>query len=237
MGVFSDDQEKYRDLLCNALQLFYKNDADALFKENDGKNVNECAMSGCVYRYMWCLMQQEDGFPVADIDIEYDRMVKNPQEYYEKELSCACKSKDGDKQCYAKCCQIIINKIETSLAKEGKKKNSDIIRKAVRPDIIVHNRNGEGIENNGLVVEFKKYDNNNVAFDMAKLYYFTCPESKSLQYQLGAMVRLFPKYAYVAFICAQKILYGCKVWADSVEEVECENIEEYLFESVGCMAE
>ena len=244
MGVFSDDQKKYRDLLCEALRLFYKNDAKNLFKEKRKppkatnekrvKNiVNECAMSGCVYRYMWCLLQQKGNFPVSDIDIEYDRMIIDDLEYYVKSLPCECKNRKrkNNTQCAEKCCEVIGSKME------AKGNDADSVRKAVRPDIIVHNRNGEGIENNGLVVEFKKYDNNNVAFDMAKLYYFTCPESKSLQYQLGAMVRLFPKYAYVAFICAQKILYGCKVWADSVEEVECENIEEYLFESVGCMAE
>lgn len=171
---------------------------------------------------------------MSNIDIEYDRMVKDSQSYYEKELSCECRSREGNKLCYDKCCQIIIDEIEKGVAKNStkKEKESDIIRKAVRPDVIVHNRNKVGVENNGLVVEFKKYDNNKVAFDMAKLYYFTCPESKTLQYQLGAMVRLFPEYAYVGFVGERKILSGCKVCANRVEAVKRAEIEKCLLERV-----
>ena len=120
MGVLSDNQEKYKNLLCNALQQFYKNDAKALFNKIRGNTVvetkkemiDERAMVGCVYRYMWHLMQQaRDYFPVSDIDIEYDRMIKDNIGYYEKVLSCECISEDAGKQCYAKCCQVIINEI------------------------------------------------------------------------------------------------------------------------------
>lgn len=235
MKNFSEHQEQYKNLLCEALELFYKNDANELFKENDGKNasegqreiVNERAMSGCVYRYMWYLMQQKEDFTFLDIDIEYDRMVKDDLGYYVKSLPHKCNGK-RHKQCTKKCCEVIGKSIE-----QENENDADSIRKAVRPDIIVHNRNKSCIENNGLVVEFKKYNNNKVDFDMAKLYYFTCPESESLQYQLGAMVKLFSEYAYVAFIGVRKILSGCKVSANRVEEVKGKEIEKLIFKKVG----
>ena len=166
---------------------------------------------------------------MSDIDIEYDRMIKDNIGYYEKVLSCECISEDAGKQCYAKCCQVIINEINKNRRNADDVRNdTDIIKKAVRPDIIVHNRNKGCIENNGLVAEFKKYNNKGVEFDKAKLYYFTCPKSKYLCYKLGAMVLLCPQYAYVGFICEQNILSGCKVCATGVKKVGIEDIEKVL---------
>lgn len=231
MKALNDKQEKYKNLLCEALKLFYQNDAEALFKERHIRDantkerreiVNECAMVGCVYRYMWCLMQQEEGcFPVSDIDVEYDRMVKDDLGYYVKVLPLKCKNDDDNKQCYGACCHVISKEIE--------KKASEVksVGKAVRPDIIVHNRNNEGKENNGLVMEFKKYGNKNVAFDLAKLYYFTC-QGRKFQYQLGAMIILHPLYADVICICNREILSGYKVCARGVEEISKDAISSVL---------
>ena len=251
MGKLNEVQEKYKRLLCKALQLFYVNDAKALFNEpqenaGDGEErkgwkriVNERAMAGCVYRYMWCLMQQAgDSVPVSDIDIEYDRMVKDDLHYYEKELFCDCEKSQAHGQCgiHAQCYQVIANTIKNNEnhdeVNDIDAETADGIRKAVRPDIIVHNRNKRGRENNGLVVEFKKdykglkYDA--IAFDIAKLYYFTCPQSKSRQYMLGAMVILRSQYSDVGFIVDQKILGGCKVCANDIEEIATMEIEAFL---------
>ena len=80
MKELTEVRQKYTQLLCDALKLFYENDAKALFNEPqknaddaaEGKRiVNERAMVGCMYRYMWCLIQQEGNcIPVSDIDIE-----------------------------------------------------------------------------------------------------------------------------------------------------------------------
>ena len=252
MGKLNEVQEKYKRLLCKALQLFYVNDAKALFNEpqenaGDGEErkgwkriVNERAMAGCVYRYMWCLMQQAgDSVPVSDIDIEYDRMVKDGLLYYQKELFCECGKANEKGQCkiHAKCFQVIYNETQRKRkangnVNDGNEALANIIRKAIRPDIILHNRNVGGVENNGLVVEFKKeyneLNNDAIAFDMAKLYYFTCPQSKSLQYKLGAMVILRSQYSDVGFIVDQKILGGCKVCANDIEEIATMEIEAFL---------
>ena len=236
MKELTEVQQKYTQLLCDALQLFYKNDAKLLFNEpqenadytaekKEGKRiVNERAMVGCVYRYMWCLMQQAGScVPVSDIDIEHDRMVKDDLEYYEKEISCECAQLQAVGRCerYGECIKVIVDKIHAD--NNGDDSMSVAIRKAVRPDIIVHNRNEGGVKNNGLVVEFKKdckgISNSDIAFDVAKLYYFTCPQSKWLQYKLGAMVLLRPTCANVGIICDKKILSWYKVCAHDVREI------------------
>ena len=252
MRKLNEVQEKYKQLLCKALQLFYVNDAEALFNEpqehagggeggeDEKKMVNERAMAGCVYRYMWCLMQQMvDSVSVSDIDIEYDRMVKDGLLYYQKELFCECGKANEKGQCkiHAKCFQVIYNEIQRKRkangnVNDGRAVSANVIRKAIRPDIILHNRNAGGVENNGLVVEFKKdhgkLNEDDIAFDMAKLYYFTCPKSKSLQYKLGAMVILRSQYSDVWFIVDQRILYGCKVCANDIEEIGTVEIEAVL---------
>lgn len=232
MGKFDMIKEKYVQLLCDALQLFYKNDAQALFNvihsgevEEDRRTadrserkkdiIDERAMVGCVYRYMWCLMNQaKDAELESDIDIEYDRMVKDDLGYYEKVISCECGKQHGEGRCqkYFECNYEIVEKLHEVRPNDADENVSNVIRKAVRPDIIVHNRNKGGIENNGLVVEFKKHNNaGNVTFDMAKLYYFTCPKSNQLQYKLGAMVVLHPEFAIVDFICEQQVVLRYQV--------------------------
>ena len=58
------------EILLDALREFYRKDAEKLF--DDKKAIDERAMVGCVYRYMWCKLQQLGELDV-DIDIEYNR--------------------------------------------------------------------------------------------------------------------------------------------------------------------
>ena len=233
-------QESYINLLCRALQLFYKNDAKALFDKpqertksdaggKDGKNkiVNERAMVGCVYRYMWCMMQQQIfKIPEFDIDIEYDRMIKDDSEYYEKEISCDCESENCSRR--NKCIQVIVDEIQrrrNSGNSEGECGTAaDIIRSAVRPDVILHNRNKNGLTNNGLVVEFKK-EHRAIKFDFAKLYYFTCQgKGTKFHYRVGAMVVLHPKYAEVVSIYNKKELDAYIVNSEMCKTVRVKEI-------------
>ncbi len=54
-----------------------------------------------------------------------------------------------------------------------------------------------------------------IAFDMAKLFYFTCPKSEHLQYKLGAMVLLHPQYADIWLISNKEVLGLRKVFAEN----------------------
>lgn len=237
------EHKQYKRLLFHALQLFYRNDASALFgkskirKEERGKEkiVNERAMVGCVYRYMWCLMQQKTYNGIeSDIDIEYDRMIKDDLGYYEKEVPYKCSKKDCEKK--DKCIHEIIAGIQRRRKKDVSNiEMCDIIKTAVRPDVIVHNRNQSGQSNNGLVVEFKKeyagLSDGDIAFDKAKVYYFTCDEeSTHFHYKIGAMVMLRPKYADVLLISKRNIICGYKVYADKVEKIKADvmELETYL---------
>ena len=70
-------------LLIGALVLFTRRDAGILF--NEKKDVDERAMVGCVYRYMFCarlLNVLESTQP--DIDIEYD--VDTSSGYFDKSI-------------------------------------------------------------------------------------------------------------------------------------------------------
>ena len=237
MKQLDKNQERYIDLLCRALQLFYKNDANVLFDKPqkiikskatvNEKIVNERAMVGCVYRYMWCMMQQQIfGIPEFDIDIEYDRMIKDESGYYEKEISCKCERVNCSRR--SNCIQVIVDEIQrrkNAGNSEGECGTAvDVIRAAVRPDIIVHNRNKSGIANNGLVVEFKKvYRVRRVAaikFDLAKLCYFTCQDKcTKFNYKVGVMAILHPKYAEVWVIYNKEVLSGYNVNSEGCDTV------------------
>ena len=238
MTKLTREQKQYMYLLFYALQLFYKNDASALFgkskireeESGNGKIVNERAMVGCVYRYMWCLMQQKTYNGIeSDIDIEYDRMIKDDLGYYEKKIPCECSAKNCEKK--DKCIHEIIAGIQRRRKKDVSNiEMCDIIKTAVRPDVIVHNRNQSGQSNNGLVVEFKKeyagLSDVDIAFDKAKVYYFTCDEECThFHYKIGAMVMLRPKYADVILISKRNIICGYKVYADKVEKIKANAIE------------
>lgn len=240
------NQGQYIDLLCRALQLFYENDATALFDQPQettksespryGKIVNERAMVGCVYRYMWCMMQQQIfEIPEFDIDIEYDRMIKGESGYYEKEISYKCERVNCNRR--SNCIKVIVGEIQKrenpSSPEGGLGAAVDVVRASVRPDIIVHNRNKSGQPNNGLVVEFKKEHNKfragDIMFDMARLCYFTCQsEYTRFHYKIGAMVVLRHEYADVGFVAGKELLLRCTVDAKGVKKVSGESIQDDL---------
>ena len=248
-------QEPYINLLCRALQLFYENDAKAMFDKPQAKTkleaggkgekikiVNERAMAGCVYRYMWCMMHQKiSDIPASDIDIEYDRMIKDESEYYEKEIACECERVNCSKRSH--CIKVIVDEIQQRRglgnSEDGGVVAKDGIRAAVRPDIIVHNRNKNGLTNNGLIVEFKKEREklcaDDIKFDIAKLYYFTCQdECTKFHYKVGAMVLLHFTYADVCFMADKEMSLRYKVDAKGMKRVSGESVQDDLLYNAFC---
>ena len=184
-------QCKYIELLVKALQEFYVKDAKDLFKD---KMVDERAMVGCIYRYMWCSLQRMkwDGIE-HDIDIEYDRMNNKDGDAIRKTILCINKHKDDCKHEYEFCGKIIED--------YNKKECNDCKDRQFRPDIIVHRRMSELGEGNGLVVEFKKdrgekSNKKDDLFDMAKVMYCTCDKG-DFRYKVGACVKLFERLCKV----------------------------------------
>ena len=173
-----EKSEKYIELLCEALQMFYKNDAEALFF--DAMPIGERAMVGCVYRYLWALRYSPRYDKLEpDVDIEYDRMQKQAQNdtsYLRKVLDCSCT------EClnYSSGCW---NEIKKRIPKHnctcGKRLKNFI------PDLIIHKRNvREG--KNGLIVEFKK-EGEDLEWDKLKVQFCSCPKS-NFKYTVGALV-------------------------------------------------
>ena len=174
----------YIEILINALQKFYSFDAKQLFDEE--KTIDERAMVGCVYRYMWCQLQQI-GDSIVDIDIEYNR---KPSDYNGKDREkgiVLCEAEQQTNRCpHLKSCREILRK--EMLAK---KKETD--RLSFRPDIIIHVRNHS---QNFMHIEFKKcsrdgklLNKSGVVFDMAKVRYSTC-QKLDYKYDEGVVVLL-----------------------------------------------
>ena len=166
------------ELLVFGLKKFYKIDAEALFGHGENPmHINEQAMVGCVYRYMYGKLNATIlSFP--HIDIEYNRMLGMYEDEIEKAIHrCSkCKVTDHQIECIAK--EDVYLKWLANL-----KSKKDY--KGIRPDIIVHERNKP---NNGLIIEFKKKDCD-VTYDVQKVRYATCHHSP-LHYIIGAVVRL-----------------------------------------------
>lgn len=184
-------QCKYIELLVKALQAFYVKDARDLFKD---KMVDERAMVGCVYRYMWHFLQEEEWRGIEhDIDIEYDRMNNKDGEAIKKKIGFINNHQTVCEHGYEFCGKIILE-YDTKECNECKDRQ-------FRPDIIVHRRMSELGKGNGLVVEFKKdrgekSNQKNELFDMAKVMYCTCDKG-DLQYKVGACVKLFERLCKV----------------------------------------
>ena len=178
--------DKYLGLLIDAIKLFYINDADSLFGAD--KNVDERAMVGCIYRYMWCKIVRE-GIN-CDIDIEYDRMRGRNGGLVKKSIDLA--QECGTENCRKECLKLIAKRA-------GKRKGkSDKELYSIRPDIILHMRNSEPGKDNYLVAEFKKAPVSSAddKFDHAKIRWNTCSRSL-LRYDYGVVVKLFQKYAHL----------------------------------------
>lgn len=179
-------ENELKGLLETALLIFYKCDAQALFGHN--KDIDERAMVGCIYRYMWCAIQCMPMHEEIDIDIEYDRMSCGNAEGVKKQIS-VCGSKCAG-CCHKGNCYDLIDK-----AINDHKTNKDSYE--FRPDIIVHKRN---TNQNYMVIEFKKRGLriSRDAFDVAKVMLCTC-KKQAFMYQIGAFVKLEERSCDVQF--------------------------------------
>ena len=181
-------EQRYINLLSIALQEFYAKDAEALFKD---KIIDERAMVGCVYRYMWYFLQKEEwGGLEHDIDIEYDRMNNGQGESIKKTIEHIKDHENYCKHGYDSCGKVLEkHNTTTQECRECKDRQ-------FRPDIIVHHRMSELGEGNGLVVEFKK-ERKNQDLDVAKVMFCTCDKG-DLKYKIGACVKLFERHCIVS---------------------------------------
>ena len=177
-------KEMYINLLVNALQQFYVRDAKALFRD---KVIDERAMVGCIYRYMWCeiVRKNMDG----EIDIEYDRMLESDGNTCHKCIDGMPANCDG---CNLKCGNILFEK----------KNRKEDYEYNFRPDIIIHHRNKNAAGDNIMVVEVKKeYSSDELRdFDKAKVSWCTCSKG-FLRYGIGVFVVLHAKCATVERRC------------------------------------
>ncbi|MCR4827488.1 MAG: hypothetical protein K5882_11155 [Bacteroidales bacterium] len=206
-----EKSEKYIELLCEALQMFYKNDAKALFRPDDSaesKVVNEQAMAGCIYRYVWCLRHQSCYAELEpDVDTEYDRMKSKDGntmfdlkvKYVQKKIypcpnseSCCC-----SKECWETICNYD-NDSDKKAAKDNAQnvndatEGLDVSAKPFRPDLIIHERNSAPGRGNGMIVEFKKdreEDDKDYLFDVAKVKFCSC-DKQHFGYKIGVVVNL-----------------------------------------------
>lgn len=165
-------------LLIFGIKKFYKQDSEALFGHEDcPRHVDERAMVGCIYRYMYQGLAKRC-FKFPHIDIEYNRMLGLKEEEIEKAIApCGSCDRIGNKLD----CIVELEVFQRWMADLKSKKDS----KGIRPDIVVHERNES---NNGLIVEFKKLKGD-VSYDEKKVRYATCHRSP-LHYIVGAVVRL-----------------------------------------------
>ena len=167
-------------LLIGDLVLFARNDAESLFDSK--KDVDEKAMAGCVYRYMFCacLMKLFESTQ-PDINIEYDRMRVEGERLIPKHF-VICEKPKGicNEHQYESCRQFIEN--HGKFCEKCKQ-----YEKRIRPDLIIHKRNSDPGSDNGMIVEFKR--NNVDGCDDVKIAYSTCSLGV-LKYKIGAKVTL-----------------------------------------------
>lgn len=208
----NDEQKTYVDLLADALQRFYEDDAEELFKDNP---VDERSMVGCIARYMWCMNRRgrfEELMP--DVDVEFNKLylskneVKDKGFYVTMECKEECKYKEG-------CGKMI--EAHFTKEKKGEAESFDDRLGRFRPDVIVHRR---GSTKNGMLVEFKKESaykderaQRRMLFDFAKIRFCTCEEISRLKYKVGAFVMLRKKMSDV-FVFVE----NCPVMAFKVAE-------------------
>ena len=174
--------EKYIELLCKALQMFYKNDAKALFKSHAA---DERAMVGCIYRYAWCLMHDQRFSDLGpDIDVEYDRMNSSEGDAVKKTIEFGiCKERKPGCPKQMICVDLI--------KKLCSKNNNQPEKYEFRPDIIIHRRHFNGSKDNGIDIEVKKdgAEKKRKDLDKAKVMFCTCPKA-DFNYKVGAVVIL-----------------------------------------------
>jgi len=167
-------------LLIGALVLFARNDAESLFDSK--KDVDEKAMAGCVYRYMFCacLMKLFESTQ-PNIDIEYDRMRVVGKGLVSKYFTRCLEPKESCKSRQHKACNDFIKNHGKVCDKCAQ------YEKRIRPDLIIHERNLELGSGNDMIVEFKR--DNVDSCDDIKIAYSTCSRG-TLKYKIGAKVTL-----------------------------------------------
>ena len=196
-------------LLLGALVLFTKNDAEDLF--NEKKDVNERTMVGCVYRYMYCAhIMNLCNFTQPDIDIEYDRMRIDGEKLGPKAFSlCHLPKATCTEEQRTKCNEFI-----------GHEKwcceCDNPCEKHVIPDLIIHMRNSNPGDGNGMVVEFKRNKNKKCFDDDIKIAYSTCLHG-TLRYKVGATVRLSRHIQVVSLYRDSEKKLVIKVYTDWLE--------------------
>ena len=192
-------RDKYIELLVEALEWFYQNDAESLFV---GRLVHEQTMVNCIARYIWYLRKRKKSLGlVEDVDVEYDKIhLRDPKAFY----GLADHKADCSKKIYKLCGGIITDKINERDSKCKQCEKQDLCKRRgtkyrFRPDLILHTRNSD---ENWLVVEFKKMDDNvgkresEFNFDMAKLRACTCKQ-QGFKYEVGAFVILDKECSHV----------------------------------------
>lgn len=208
-------EDKYRLLLFRAIRRFYKNDANAFFKDDI---IDERPMAGCIYRYLWA---EREAYGknnlVPNVDTEY-RKAGDDEKIIE-----ACVKTCANKKCrqFSNC---VLN-IKHNLPKGDNNRNVSEIKKGIRPDIILHRRLQLGKDNNGIVVEIKRKGAKNVLFAQAKLMFLTCEEAASIQYKMGAFVMLYDQFALVGLYCGGKVVSGYKVDKKRWRKMSDANVE------------
>ena len=199
----------YKELLKDALNRFYKEDAKELF---DANPVDERAMVGCIARYVWC-GRQSDRYKtlLPHVDVEYNKKHTPNDGALVKafELVSGCKGACR-KSRYKYCGNLIQSRINDRCRYSSSCCAVDCSKHLYRfrPDLIVHTRGPDGDMGygNGMIVEFKKDGANDgdIAFDCAKIRYCTCRRAE-FRYQIGAFVLLKRDSAAVQiFVDGQK---------------------------------
>ncbi|MEE9190060.1 MAG: hypothetical protein V3U16_04755 [Candidatus Neomarinimicrobiota bacterium] len=123
-------------------------------------NISERAISHKLAVYL------NNKFPNYTVDCEYNGYAKA----------------DNDK----KYIMIIRQRIIELGKLKDSEKDEDLLKRLVYPDIIVHQR---GQDNNLLIIEIKKKNNDDIEFDREKLSRYTSPDYENdLSYSLGALI-------------------------------------------------
>ena len=228
---FSDEQNGYVRLLINALQRFYENDARDLFEGKDDL-IGECAMVGCISRYVWCGRNcGKFDYLLPDVDIEYNKDHEPDSKVVEKNLVAPPECWDGPlhKQCegFEMCWKEIDEYKKDRCKRHQKCKGSDCEKPPYkfRPDLIIPRRGPSLVENIGVIIEFKKCEvskcekTEEIAFDLAKIRYCTC-EDAHYKYKVGVFVLLKKTQADVFIFAKHKFAGAFSVTAKGRAEVD-----------------
>ena len=161
---------KYIELLKEAVEMFYAQDAEKLLRGEDDRIACERCVVNCIARYLWYLIQQRG--IATDVDVEYNLDCKSEDPKRIRLEACRYCSR-------AECLMhaFVNGRIRCRESREVMRGDP-----LIYPDLIVHVR---GSGRNYLAVEFKKEDEarkrtgnykNAAKWDMAKLQYLSCRE-------------------------------------------------------------